>query len=336
MKKLKIKIIAIFLLVSLVSISLPKPTRAGWWGEPMMAEIWKQTEEQMTKSIYDTLVANLKIAAMRIIQSRLMSLLQSTGVPMDGVAGAIISDWKMFIFSSASKYSDQITSDFFRGLSSGAATGMQQRVINPAMMAVMMNPASLRPNLQNYIPNGDASQIFQLGKSMNPWVAWNAAAQPQNDLAYWTSVGSGIQQAAYDQQVKAKMTEGGAGGGYVGKEAQPSWNIKKTGEKVIAPTESAKGQNITTTGSDIKALANDVVIHVQTQMLATAQTIPQVVTGMVNQMISQVIQQGANQIANPGSGGGSSNMTAQMTGQAQSLIQNGVRQAASPNTFFGR
>src|SRR3989339_283565 len=104
MKNLKTKIILIFLLASLVCISFPKPTSAGWWGEPMMAVEYQITVEKMLKSIQDTIITNLKMAALQIIQTRLMSLLQSSGVPMDGVAGAIISDWKMFIFSSATKY----------------------------------------------------------------------------------------------------------------------------------------------------------------------------------------------------------------------------------------
>jgi hypothetical protein len=342
MNKIK-KIVLVLLLFAFLNTAFA-PSAHAFWDSPMMAVIYQMTVEKLQKTIYDTIVANLKIAAMKIIQARLMSLLQSTGVPMDGVAGAIISDWKMFIFSSATKYSDQITSDFFRGLSSGAATGMQQRVIGPAQMAAMMNPTSLRPNLQNYIPNGDASQIFQLGKSMNPWVIWNVAAQPQNDLAYWTSVGMGVRQSAYEQEVIARQSQGQSGQGYVGKETANKSNgpireaTTSSGAKVsVPPGSDYKGQNITTTGSDIKALANDVVIHVQTQMLATAQTIPQVVSGMVSQMISQVIQQGADKIANPGSSGGMdlSSMGSAMTSQMQGLVQSGVRNIASPNTFFG-
>jgi hypothetical protein len=349
MNKKTNKILMVLLLFAFLNTAFTPAARAEAWGTNMASTIYQITTEKMMKSIYDTTLANLKMAALRIIQSRLMSLLQSSGIPIDGVAGAIISDWKMFIFSSATRYSDQITSDFFRGLSSGAAIGMQQRVINPAMMAVMTNPASLRPNLQNYVQNGDASMIFQLGKSMNPWVAWNAAAQPQNDLAYWTVVGSGINRTAYEQEAAAKQAEGQAGQGYAGKEMTASNGKKLTapGDKTVTTSSGAKvsvpagsdykGQNITTTGSDIKTLANDVVIHMKTQMLSMAQSIPEIATAMVNQMISQVIQQGANQIANPGSGGmSSSQMMSQMTSQAQMLIQNGVRQAASPNTFFGR
>lgn len=351
MNKKTNKILMVLLLFAFLNTAFTPAARAEAWGTNMASTIYQITTEKMMKSIYDTTLANLKMAALRIIQSRLMSLLQSSGVPVDGVAGAIISDWKMFIFSSATRYSDQITSDFFRGLSSGAATGMQQRVINPAMMAVNTDYWGMRPNLQNYVQNGDAGMIFQLGKSMNPWVAWNAAAQPQNDLAFTYLRAMSYKQAAYEQEAAAKQAEGIGGQGYAGKEMTASNGKKLTvpgakdremttssGARVSVPSGSDyKGQNITTTGSDIKTLTNEVVIRMKTQMLSMAQSIPEIATAMVNQMISQVIQQGANQIANPGSGGmSSSQMMSQMTSQAQMLIQNGVRQAASPNTFFGR
>jgi hypothetical protein len=340
MNKKTNKILIALLLFAFLNTAFAPAARAEAWGTNMASTIYQITTEKMMKSIYDTALANLKMAALRIIQTRLMSLLQSSGVPMEGVAGAIISDWKMFIFSSATRYSDQVTSDFFRGLSSGAATGMQQRVINPAMMAVNTDYWGMRPNLQNYVTNGDASQIFQLGKSMNPWVAWNAAAQPQNDLAFTYLRAMSYKQAAYNQEAAAKQAEGVGGQGYAGKVTVPGAKDREVmasnGKMLSAPASSSyQGQKITTAGSDIKALANDVVIHMKTQMLSMAQSIPEIATAMVNQMIAQVIQQGASQLANPGSSG-SSNMNEQFKNQAQMLIQNGVRQAASPNTFFGR
>lgn len=340
------KIALVFLFFAFLNMAFAPAARADFWGATEAAAIWKQTTEQMTKSIYDTTVANLKIAAIRIIQAKLSALMGSMGGSMDGVAGMVISDWKMFIFNSASKYSTQMTDDFFRGLSSGAASGMQQRVINPAMMAVNMNYGAMRPNLQNYVTNGDASMIFQAGKAVNPWVAWNAAAQPQNDLAFTYLRAMSIKQAAYDQQVAASTAEGVAGQGMKSKEITASNGKKLTapgdtqattssGAKVsVPPTSDYKGQSISTPGSMLANLTNEVNM-IPLRMLSMAQTIPQVVTGMVNQMISQVIQNGANQIINPGSSG-SSNMSQQMSGQVQNMVQNGVRQAASPNTFFGQ
>ena len=210
-------------------------------------------------------------------------------------------------------------------------------------MAVNTDYWNMRPNLQNYVQNGDASLIFQAGKAMNPWAAWQAAAQPQNDLAFTYLRAAGFQQAAYNQQAAASKAEGVAGQGVKGKEAAPkpqgptSQAQASNGNFVTVPSGSTyQGQSITTPGSMIGSLMNEVNM-MPMKMLSFAQTIPQVVTAMVNQMISQYIQQGATTLINGSSSGGmsSSQMSSQMTNQAQNLIQNGARQAASPNTFFG-
>jgi hypothetical protein len=340
------KIALVFLLLAFLNMAFAPAARADFWGAEMAGEIWKQTTEQMVKSIYDTTVANLKIAAIRVIQAKLFALMGQNNSAVSGVAGMVISDWKMFIFNTASKYSTQMTDDFFRGLSSGAASGMQQRVINPAMMAVNMNYMGMRPNLQNYVSNGDPSLIFKAGKAINPWVAWNAAAQPQNDLAFTYLRAMSLKQAAYNQQVAASTAEGIAGQGMKSKEITASNGKKLTapgdtqattssGAKVsVPPGSDYKGQSISTPGSILANLTNEVNM-IPLRMLSMAQTIPQVVTGMVNQMISQVIQQGVTKMITPG-GGGSSNMSQQMSSQMQMMVQSGVRQVASPNTFFGR
>jgi hypothetical protein len=334
------KILLTIFLFAFLNMAFASPAHAIW-DDAMMAAVWKQTAEVMEKSIYDTIVGNLKIAAIRILQAKLFALLGMNKSTTPGVTGMIISDWKMFIYSSATKYSTQVTNDFFRGLSSGAASGMQQRVIIPAQMAINTDYWSMRPNLQNYVTNGDASQIFQLGKSMNPWVAWQAAAQPQNDLAFTYLRAASFKQAAYDQEVGAKKSEGQAGSGVVGKEkpinnGPTSQAMASNGKFVTVPAGSDyKGQSITTPGSMIGSLMNEVNM-MPMRMLSFAQTIPQIVTSMANQMISQYIQQGATNIINGKSSGSSSAaMSQQMDMQAQMLIQNGVRQAASPNMFFG-
>ncbi|HLM84398.1 MAG TPA: hypothetical protein VK254_04305 [Candidatus Bathyarchaeia archaeon] len=348
MKKKIQKILLAFLLFAVLNMIFAPSVHADFWGATEMSFAVNRAIEQMTKSMYDTVVANLKIAAIRILQAKLFALLGTNNSSTPGVTGMIISDWKMFIYSSAMRYSDQVTTDFFRGLSSGAASGMQQRVIMPAQMAVNTDYWGMRPNLQNYVANGDASLIFQAGKAINPWVAWQAAAQPQNDLAFTYLRGVSFKQAAYDQQAAASQAEGVAGQGVKGKEKTASNGrqltapgdkqaIASNGRAISVPAASDyKGQNIVTTGSQIGSMINEINM-MPMRMLSFAQTIPQVVTSMVNQMISQYIQQGATNIINgSNSGGSSAAMSQQFQQQSQMLIQNGVRTMASPNMFFGR
>ena len=341
------KILLALLLFTFLNMVFTPSARADEWGASMAATIFQITREQMLQSIKETIIANLKMAAIRIIQTRLMSLLQSTGVPVDGVAGAIISDWKMFIFSSASKYSTAMTNDFFNNLNAGATSAMRQYVTGPARRAVNVDYYNMRPDLQNYVRGGDPSKIFTPGYSSNYWMGWRVSLQQQNDLGSTYLRLEDYKQAAYEQEVAAKQSEGQSGGGYASTERKLTVPGPKdremttsSGAKVSVPAGSTyQGQNITTTGSDKKELANEIMIRMKTQMLTLARSIPEVATAMVNQMIAQVIQQGASMIANPGSSGGGMNFSSigsAMSSQMQGLVQNGVRTMASPNMFFGR
>lgn len=348
MKNTYKKLIAAILVIGIFAIARPTPARADFWGAEMAGEIWKQTQEQMVKSIQDTLLANLKMAALRIVQTRLMSLLGSNSNSMvPGVAGFIINDWKMFIYSSASNYSNQVTNDFFRNLQAGSTGALNQYVLSPAQRAVNVDYWNMRPDLQNYVAGGQAGNIFNPGAASNPWMAWRMAAMPQNDLAFTYLRAESYKQAAYNQEAAAKQAEGQSGGGYASKErkltvpgAKDSQATTSSGATVSVPAISDyKGQNIDTPGSMIGSLAEDVTIRMKTQMLSMARSIPEVVTAMVTSMMTQVIQQGVTKMTSPGGSGSSfnsSSMTSQMTGQAQYLIQSGVRQAASPNMYFGR
>ena len=115
---------------------------------------------------------------------------------------------------------------------------------------------------------------------------FGALAQSHNAIA------AGFKQAAYNQEIAAKQAEGVAGQGVKGKETAPkqgptSQALSGSGKYVTVPSGSNyKGQNITTPGSMIGSLMNEVNM-MPMKMLSFAQTIPQVVTAMVNQMISQ-------------------------------------------------
>lgn len=337
------RIFLALLLFAFFNMAFAPDAHADFWGSAEAAAIWTYTINKMEKSVQDTILANLKMAALRIVQARLMSLLGSNKSTTPGVTGFIISDWKQFIYSSAMKYSNQVTTDFFRGISSGAPSGIMTNVINPAQKAVNTDYWGMQPNLQNYVAGGDASKIFTSGATSNPWAAWQAAAQPQNDLAFTYLRAAGFQQAAYNQQAAASKAEGVAGQGVKGKEATNQGPVRQAtasnGNQVSVPAGSNyQGQSITTPGSVIGNLMNQ-VNGMPVQMLTLARTVPEVVTAMVNQMISQIIQKGVTQMISPsGSGGGgmsTSQMTSQMTNQAQALIQSGVRSVASPNMLFG-
>jgi len=330
------KILIALLLFSFLNLTFAPSVHADAWGSNMGATIFQITQEKILQSIKETIISNLKMAAIRIIQTRLSSLLGSIGIPIDGVAGMIISDWKAFIYTSASKYSTQITNNFFTNLNSGATSAMQQYVIIPARNAVGVDYYNMQPT-----PGVDPSKLSGSG-AKKYWTNFEVMARSENDSALIALRAQSLKQAAAQQQAMSKLAEGVAGQGNKSKEkkitvpgAKDGQVMASNGKMVSVPAGSSYTgqQNITVTGSLLGDLKNE-INNMPIRMLTLARSIPEVATAMVNQMIAQVIQQGAEKLATGNSS--SSNMSDQLKSQLQSSIQSGVRQAASPNMFFGK
>jgi|GEM_PF-978351 len=360
MKNLKTKIIAVFLLVSLGCVFFPKPTSAGWWGEPSMAVQYQITVEKMLKSIEDTLVANLKIAAIRIINGRLSVLLTGSAGQYGGGGGAVIGNWQDFVYGSAQRYALSATNDFFMQIRSGIPNTLASRIVGPAQKAVETSICDIQPDAQNYIPNGDATKIFTSGAS-NPWMRWRMMAMPQNDLASIYLCGEGRKQAAYNQQAELQKAQAIAGQGYKSVTASNGKQVTvppgsdyagkdrevttSSGAKVSAPASSsyAGSPTITTPASSVKSTVER-IFQLPMAMLENAKSIPEVVTSMVNSMISQVIQQGVNKMTAPIDEQiiKARNQAGQSLGQMQSAVQSGIVNATTPsnrsgnNQYFGR
>jgi len=303
------KIIASVLVLSILAITVPRPARADAWGSNMMAAIQKEIMEELYLQIKETIIANLKIMAIRIIQGRLQTLI--TGVPGGmGANGLIISDWKQFINRPASKYSDKITNDFFSRLKSGAASGERQMIEN-AERKIKENIYT-PPDLHNYVAEGKKENIFKPGAAQNPWLAWGVAGLAQNSETDIEMRARSLGGTAYGMEAKARESEGVAGQGVEG---------AKKGSSGITG-----GGQIVTPGSVIK----DLITKVQSMpldILVQSKSIYEIITSMVTQMLTQMIMQGIAKITNP--------IDKQImnfrstvglpTGQIQDIIQGGRR-----------
>lgn len=305
MNKIK-KISFLLILFAFLNMAFAPFARADYWGANFDAANYQITVEQTLKKIEDTLVANLKIIATRLIQQKIQSLL--SGGDASGGQSLIISDWRQFIYGSAQQYSMQITNNFFQGVNAGATSAIRQYVTGPAQMAVNTDYWGMRPDLQNYCPGGDPTKAFSAGTS-NQWKCWQMSGAPQNDLAFTTLRGASFKQAAYDQEAEKKKAEGIAGQGYKG----------------VEKSQNKGEQFISTPGSTVKSTA-EAGLQAPMQILENASSVPEVITSIAMQMITQVIQQGLNQVGNK-LGIGSLGINA---GQIQQLIQSGARTA--PNS----
>jgi len=299
MSKLTRKIITVVLLLSIAFTLVPRPTHAGAWGEDYGAAILKQMLEEMFLKIKEAIVASLKMAAIRIIQARLMSLLGgSSGSSSLGVSGMIISDWRQFIYGTANNYSMKITNNFFSGLQSGVPSAVRSNIITPAKNAVMINDIDKQPDIQNYVREGRTDKIFDPYYTKNPWRALEKTIEPQNSLAYTYLRGTALQQATFQLEAEKQKAEGQAGGGVKSKESGssskgPTTATSSTGGKVTVPPGSSYTgeQKITTPGSVIKDMIGEVQ-SMPVKMVSLARSIPEIVAGMVTSMLTQMIRQG--------------------------------------------
>jgi hypothetical protein len=276
MQKTHIKLLAILLIFSVLFISSPKPARADNWGANMMAAIWKQTMEEMYLYVKETVIANLKIAAIRIIQGRIQTLLTGNSGQF-GIGGSgtlVITDWKQFINNSANKKSDKITTDFFNRLKSNAASG-EKKIIESAERK-LKESIYTPPDLHKYVAEGKKENIFKPGMSKDHWYAFGVSGLPQNSEIDIASRGGSLRATAYEMESDAKRTEGQAGLGY---------ESKKKNRKIITP------------GSSIKDIVDEIQ-KMPIKMLTLARSIPEIVSNMVTQMITQMVNQGLAQITN--------------------------------------
>lgn len=306
MKKNHLKIIAAVLLVSTLAITLPRPAKADYWGANQGSAILKQMMEEAYTKIKESIVSSLKMAAIRVIQSRLSSLLGgSSGSSSLGLSGMIIGDWRQFIYGTANNYSTTITNNFFTKMESGVPSILKSRTITPAKKILETNnttypdlPNIPQPDLQNYVLEGRADKIFVTGYASKPWKAWDMAAMDQNDYVSIYMQGMAMQQISAEREAEKQKAEGIAGGGVKSKETNISGRgaytaTSSTGGKVTVPAGSnyTGAQQITTPGSVIKDIIGEVQ-SMPTKMIAMARSVPEIAASMVTSMLTQMINQG--------------------------------------------
>ncbi len=280
------KFVVVLLILTLFTATLPAPAHADIWGESIYGAMFlKQTLEEMYNKIQQTLVANLRMMAMRLIQTRLMSIFGGAG----GAGGPkVIGDWRQFIYGAATTYSMKATNDFFRGMQSGIPSPLASRIITPAQRAVnnvtnIDAYQNIKPDLQNYVREGRADMIFRQGWAQNPQAAWIMADAPQNNMASMYLMGKQLKDTKAAQEAEVKKAEGVAGAGYEG--------TKKTTSS--GGTNGGSSEQITMPGSSAK----DMVTKVQSMpidAISMARTIPDVVASMVTSMLTQMLNKGFN------------------------------------------
>jgi len=304
------KIIAGFLLAAIIVMVSPRPARADIWGESLYKAMFlKQSLEDLSKKIQETIVATLKMNAIRTIQSRMMSLIGGGG----GGQPQIVSNWRDTIYGSANKEASLVVNDYFSSTKSGTGTG-GQKIVAVGEKIYNDDPRSVKPTIDKYVKGGDVSKIFDKNYTPNPAQALNDLSKMRNYPVFYSATAQGIYAVEYGERSSAEAAKDIAYGGYKGTEAKNKNPNDKSG--------GVKEEKITMPGSSIRDTFTK-VMNMPTDMISLARSVPEIVAAMVTQMLTQMINRGFSMM--------NSQINSAMRGQGgsipqvQNLIQRGVR-----------
>lgn len=308
------KIITFILIPLLFAIIFPCPARADFWGTNWSATILKQTLEVTYEQIQATLVATLKMQAIRTIQSRMMSLIGGGG----GGQPQIVTNWRETIYGSANKEASLVVKDYFTSTKSGIGTG-GQKIVSAGEQMYNTDPTSVRPTIDQYVREGRVEKIFDKNYTPNPTQALVDLSKMRNYPIFYTATAQGLYAIEYGEKSGAESAKNIAYGGYKGKDSSQN----------TSPTDKSGGvkeEKISMPGSSLRDTFTKVT-NMPTDMISLARTVPEIVAAMVTQMLTQMINRGFSMVNQQidrqinvirGQVGGS-------VPQVQNLIQRGVR-----------
>lgn len=296
---MKTKIISILILISITFSFVPQPVYAGAWGEDTYASILKEMLEEMYLKIKETVIANLKIAAIRVVQARLNSLIGGGG------AGGpkFVTDWRDEIYGSAKRQSDIVVNNYFSELKSKTPGSQGQQIVamgEKIYKTDYTDPSQVVPDIDKYkreglsgSPNAFWRYFLKVPETQNQPFTYSMAASEKAATEYSEKSGTeaakniafqgvkGTEEKSQSKLIPGAVTATSASGG------------KYT--KVYNNSSSTAEKKITMPGSIIGDIWSEVQ-NMPTKMLTLARSIPEIASAMVSQMITQMIQQGVTNI----------------------------------------
>ncbi len=332
------KTIATTLLISLLILIFPHSTQAGAWGEALAAAVQEVTLQKILDSIEKTLVANLKIMAIRIIQGRLQVLLTgSCGSYCIGGSSGFITDWQDYIFGSAQRTAENTVNTFFNGMRSGVGSGME-RVVNNAQKRFELEVLKeKKPDLVNYVPEGKVEFIFDPTKPVsNRMIAFRKSNEQQNDEGAITVMAGSIWEETYRKQEELRKTKAQSYQGFKGTEKKSSSSSYAAGKygpggygTENEDYESASEEGLTSLpGSIMKDITAEIKL-MGVKLIEFARSIPEIVANMVVQTLTNLINHGIRQVTDPIDNAiiNVRNKVGTSINNAQSQIQQGARKS---------
>jgi hypothetical protein len=310
MKKNIKKIVSSALIFSALLAFLPRPAHAIIWGESeYQAMFLKEGLEEMYQKMQDTLIATLKMNAIRTVQSRMMSIVGGGGI--GGGQPQIVTNWQDTIYGSANQQATLVVRDYFSQTKSMAGGMGGQKIVAAGEKIYNTDPTSMTPTIDRYVKEGRVDRIFDKNYTPNPVQALNDLSKMRNYPDSYTMNAQGLYAINYGEKAGAESAKNIAYGGFKGSEKKNN----TTGE-----------ESITMPGSMKRDIFSEIA-NMPTKMVTLARSIPEVVASLITQMLTQTINQGFSMM-NQQINRAQSTIMSQTGGsvpQIQGLIQQGIR-----------
>jgi hypothetical protein len=196
------KVIALVLILSFLTITIPRPARADFWGAAWSAVFLKQTLEITYEKIKTTIVATLKMNAIRTIQGRMMSLIGGGG----GGQPQIVTNWRETIYGSANKEASVVVNDYFASTKSGTGVG-GQKIVSAGQKMYSTDPTSIRPTIDQYVREGRVEKIFDKNYTPNPVQALVDLSKMRNYPAFYAMTAQELYAINYGEKAGSEAAK---------------------------------------------------------------------------------------------------------------------------------
>lgn len=273
---MKKRILLFFILIMFFTFS--PFCNANAWGEAIQAARYKQTMEEISKLVHGVIMGALKQAAVQMINDTVNSIISGGG---SGGGAMFITNWENYLYNDPRKKTDLIMNDIFTVMYSGkgsslnyqatgseGVTGNYNSYLAQAARNSTIGATLPRSDIQNYI--SDPRQLSSYGGSQF-WRGYDALySNPANNYFGSVAIGNLVYQSELEKQQKVAEGQSNAYNGYL---------AQKKGEQVIAP-----GSFIAATQFNTQDLGN--------KILASAQSVPEVIVAIVTKITTSAIRQG--------------------------------------------
>ncbi|MDI6778097.1 MAG: hypothetical protein QMD77_02800 [Patescibacteria group bacterium] len=267
------KFIAVFLIFSFLAAVFPFPAYADFWGANWVATHLERILEEMYLKIKESIIATLKMQAIRTIQGRMMSLLGGGGQPQ------IVTNWRETIYGSANKEASLVVNDYFSSTKSGSGPG-GQKIVSAGEQMYNADPRSVKPTIDRYVPEGRVDKIFDRNYTPNPTQALVDLSKMRNYPVFYTATAQSIYAVEYGEKAGSEAAKNIAYGG-----------VKGTGDTGSSAGKQGEVEKITMPGS-VKRDVFSQIMSMPTNMVTLARSIPEIVAAMVTQMLTQTVNRG--------------------------------------------